>query len=225
MRRLLIVLLVLAALLLVADRVGNYVAERVAADTIKNSQHLQSAPNVDIAGFPFLTQFASRDFQQVTVTADQVPVGSAPASLVLSRVRLVLSDITTSADFSRIHAAKATATGTVDYAALGGVLGVDIRYAGSGRVRVSKRITVLGHTVRPTITAEPAIVNGALSFGRAEINGAGALAGDAARVLSSVFQVHPPLQGIPFQVRVTGLRVDSSGLQISLRGRDITYRR
>src|SRR6478609_10912606 len=59
---LLIVLVVLAGLFVALDRIGNYVAEPVAANTIKTSQDLPSKPDVDIGGFPFLTQLVARDF-------------------------------------------------------------------------------------------------------------------------------------------------------------------
>src|SRR5690242_11806377 len=121
-RRLLIGVVVLLVLLLAADRIGKYAAEQVAGDTIQNSQHLQSRPDVEVAGFPFLTQFASGDYGEITLTAADVPVGSSSTPLRLSRLRVILHDVTVSRNFSSFHANSATASGLIGYADLGKAL-------------------------------------------------------------------------------------------------------
>ena len=55
MRRLLIVLVVLAALLVVADRVGVVVAQNRLASQIQQQLDLDRKPDVSIRGIPFLT--------------------------------------------------------------------------------------------------------------------------------------------------------------------------
>ena len=54
MKKLLVALLVLLALLVGADRVAEQVAEGRIADQLRAD--LSSAPQVEIGGFPFLTQ-------------------------------------------------------------------------------------------------------------------------------------------------------------------------
>lgn len=51
-------LLVLAAFLTLADRWAVLYAEHRAADTLKDRLRLSAAPEVEIGGFPFLTQLA-----------------------------------------------------------------------------------------------------------------------------------------------------------------------
>src|ERR671930_802776 len=92
-RVLALVVAAILALLVVIDRVGDYVAERIAADTIKSAQHLPSRPDVDIAGFPFLNQLITGKYDKITVTADDVPVGTTARPLVLSRVQVVLHSL------------------------------------------------------------------------------------------------------------------------------------
>src|SRR5256885_4227247 len=89
---------VLLVLLLIADRVGVAVAERVAGDTLESSEHLNSRPDVDIAGFPFLTQVATGNYDKITVTADDVTVGQQIHLLEISRLVVVLHDLTVSRD-------------------------------------------------------------------------------------------------------------------------------
>ena len=87
MFRLLKVLLVLAVLALVVDRVADHVAEQTAAGELQRSQGLASEPDVSITGFPFLNQFASGHYERVIVTAEDVLVGTADTSLTAGSPR------------------------------------------------------------------------------------------------------------------------------------------
>jgi hypothetical protein len=218
-----ITLVVLVVLLVAADRIGNYIAERSAADTIESSQGLSSRPNVDINGFPFLNQLATGKFDKITVTAKDVPVGQNTHLLDISQLRVVLHSLTVSRDFSSVHADSADATATVTFAELGKTLGVDVGYAGDGRIKATKDVTVAGTTVHASLTAQPKIVNGALSFVGATVDNAGQLGGTVSALLNQVFDLTVPLQGIPFKVRVQSLQVDQSGVQIALTGADLSY--
>jgi hypothetical protein len=222
-RRLLIAAVVIVVLLIAADRIGNYVAERTAADTIETSQHLSSRPQVDIGGFPFLTQLASGKFDQVTITAKDLPVGQDRQLLDVSRLKVVLHKVTVSRDFSRVQAATADATATVSYAELSRTLGVQVGFAGNGRVKASTSVTVAGRTVSASVSARPQLINGALGFGATRINGVGAVGQAVTDALAKVFALDIPLQGLPFKVRVQALRVEASGVFLELTGRDLTY--
>lgn len=224
-RRLLIALVVIVVLLLAADRIGAYVAERAAGRSLQTSQHLPSRPNVDISGFPFLTQLASRNFDRITVTAKDVPIGQGQQLLEISRLNVVLHTLTVSRSFSQFHADSADATGTVTFDELGRTLGVDVHYAGDGRIAATKSVTVAGRTFSGTITTRPELVDGALSFVGTRVNGANQLASNVVAALTQVFDLDIPLQGIPFHVRVTSVRVGQQGLVVALTGRDLSYAR
>jgi hypothetical protein len=192
-RRLGIAILVILALLLIADRVGAVIAEDQAGDTIKSSQHLKSRPDVNIAGFPFLTQLASGDYDEISITAKHVPLTRAARFLQLTRITVVLHSLNVSRDFSDFHAKTATATALISFADLGKALGVPISYAGDGQITVGKLLRV-----RPQLTGD------GLSF-----NGGS---------LSSL-----SLQGIPFNIRVQTLKVTKDGLVIALSGSNLEY--
>jgi hypothetical protein len=55
-RKLLTFIVVLGLLLVLADRVAWWVAERGVATAIQESENLPQRPGVSIGGFPFLTQ-------------------------------------------------------------------------------------------------------------------------------------------------------------------------
>jgi hypothetical protein len=222
-RRLLIAVVVVVLLLVLADRIGDYVAEKAAADTIKNSQHLNSTPNVDIAGFPFLTQLAAGDFSRITITAKDVPVGRQSALLDVSRLQVVLHKITVSRSFSRVHADTADATATVTYAELGRTLGVRLTYAGNGRIRASRSVTVAGQTASGSVTARPALSGNALTFHAIQVDGAASLPDAVINALDNVFRLDIPLKSVPFNIRVKALHTTEAGISIDLSGTDLSY--
>ena len=218
-------LLVIIVVLLIVDRVGNYIAERVAANTIKSSQGLSSTPDVDISGFPFITQLIARDFDKITVTAKDVPIQKDRDLLNLSRLQIVLHHVTAPVDLSSVHADTATAAATVSYAELSKRLGVDVSYAGNGRVKASKSLTIAGTPVTLQLTAAPAVVDGVLSFGQVAINGLGSLQLRIPDNVRQIFEQQFSLQGFPFGLRVQSMSVDSDGIQLVLAGSNLTYHR
>lgn len=222
-RRLLVAVVVLVVLLLAADRVGNYVAEQTTASTLQDSQHLAHEPDVSIGGFPFFTQLATGKFDQVSVDATDVPVGGRGVSVTFTRMQVTLDHVTADRNFKRFHVQHASAIGTISYASLSDSLGVDLSYAGDGRVRAKKKITILGQSFTPTITAAPELIDGALTFGKAQVNGLGSLGGQVSQVLDAVFNVKPLLQKIPFEIDVQKLSMDAAGLRVDLVGSDIDY--
>src|SRR3954447_16223506 len=208
LRRVLVTVVVLVVLFVVADRVANYLAERKAADTIKDSQQLSSSPSVDIAGFPFLTQLAAGDFDRISINAKDLPVGGEARQLELAHLKVVLHGVTVSRDFSTVHADSADATAKITYDELSRTLGVHVTYAGNGRVRATTSVTVLGRTISGSITSRPRLHGTALSFGDRSIDGAGNLVAQLTEALNRVFGLEIPLTDIPFKVRVRSLQAD-----------------
>ena len=71
MRKLVIVVLVLLALGLAADRGAAYVAEGLIAQKVEDEEGVESA-QVDVHGFPFLTQALSGDFKEIELSMPAV---------------------------------------------------------------------------------------------------------------------------------------------------------
>ncbi|MDF2271260.1 DUF2993 domain-containing protein [Streptomyces coacervatus] len=80
---------VLAAFVTLADRWALLYAERRAADVLKDRMHLSAAPEVDIGGFPFLTQLADGRLKSVKVTVPDV----AASRVTLARVTATAHDV------------------------------------------------------------------------------------------------------------------------------------
>ena len=223
MFRLLKVLLVLAVLALVVDRGADYLAEQAAAGELQRSQGLEREPDVSITGFPFLNQFASGQYKRVIVTADDVRVGTADTSLTIAKVRLDFRRVTASRDFTSFRAKSATAHATVGYPALSRTLGIKVRYGGDGRITASKEFTVLGRTLRPTVTVEPKVASDALTFAGSQIGGGQNLPAEVSAALREIFGADLSLEDLPFDVNVTAVKVTRTGLDLVLTGKDLSY--
>ncbi len=230
-RRLLITVVVLALLVVGADRVSAVIAERIAGDTIENSQHLSERPNVDVAGFPFLTQLASGHYDDVTITAHGVLLKQARLDrpLRLDTIVVHLHGVTVAHDFTSISAQTATADARSSYAAVSSTLGTPISYAGpkdGGRVKASRTVSVVGTSLTGEISAAVRASSAdGLRFIDPQVSAAGQQLPQLAHALAGIFAVTVALNGLPFDVSVDGLSVDPDGLVLHLHGKNLTYRR
>lgn len=75
-------LVVLASFAALADRWAVYYAEHRAADALKDRLDLATEPEVEIGGFPFLTQLADERIESVRVTVPDVPAGRVTLAAV-----------------------------------------------------------------------------------------------------------------------------------------------
>lgn len=144
-------LAVLAAFLTLADRWAVLYAEHRAADTLKQRLRLTAAPEVEIGGFPFLTQLAGRRLESVKVTvpdlaADRVTLAAVSAT---GRDIRLDGDGPTSVRGARVPELHGDVL--LSFADLNRELGASqVTFTGSGRNRVAVRGTlpVAGHDLR-----------------------------------------------------------------------------
>ncbi|MFF0160270.1 DUF2993 domain-containing protein [Streptomyces sp. NPDC005263] len=144
-------LVVLAAFLTIADRWALLYAESRAADTLKDRMKLTAAPEVEIGGFPFLTQVADKRLDSVRLTVPDVAAD-----------RVSLARVTATAHDVRLNADGLTAIRGADISRLDGdvLLSFDdlnrelgasqVKFTGQGKDRVLARGTlpVAGHDLR-----------------------------------------------------------------------------
>lgn len=146
-----VLVLTLAAFLTLADRWALLYAEHRAAQGLKDHLHLTAAPEVDIGGFPFLTQLADDRLDSVRVTVPDVAadrVSLAKVSATATRVRLD-SDGLTSLRGARIPELHGEVLLSFDD--LNRELGASqVTFTGHGRDRVRARGTlpVAGHDLK-----------------------------------------------------------------------------
>ncbi|MEU5423341.1 DUF2993 domain-containing protein [Streptomyces sp. NPDC020667] len=92
--KLLFALLVCTGFLVLADRCAAMYAEKKAQRTLQDQLHLVAAPQVDIHGFPFLTQVLDKRLERVDVTVPHV----AADRVSLAKVRASAHDIRLTGD-------------------------------------------------------------------------------------------------------------------------------
>ncbi|CAM5440471.1 hypothetical protein SALBM135S_06628 [Streptomyces alboniger] len=147
----LVALVVVAAFLALGDRWALLYAEHEAAEKLKDQLKLSAAPEVDIEGFPFLTQVFDRRLDQVRVTVPDV----AADRVSLAKVSATATGITidgegpTSVTGARIGAM--TGEVLLSFEDLNRELGASqVTFTGKGRDQVLARGTlpVAGHDLK-----------------------------------------------------------------------------
>src|SRR5207244_346383 len=93
MRRLVISLIVLAAVLVAADYGLRLYSQSVVGDELQTSLKLSEKPSVSFGGWPFITHVISGDLPSASVTAKQ----ASAEGVRVERVSIHLSDLTFSA--------------------------------------------------------------------------------------------------------------------------------
>ncbi|MET9365715.1 DUF2993 domain-containing protein [Streptomyces sp. NPDC006632] len=85
--KLLSAVVVCAGFLLLADRCAAMYAEKKAQQELQHQLHLEAAPQVDIHGFPFLTQVLDKRLERVDVTVPHVPADRISLAKVQASAR------------------------------------------------------------------------------------------------------------------------------------------
>lgn len=206
MRRLLVVLAVLVALFVAADRVAVGFAERAVALRIEAAEHLSSRPSVSIGGFPFLTQAVAGRYDDVAVTMAGLPRGE----LRLTRLSVHLHGAHVSlaailgGHVDGVRVDSGSATTFVSYSDLDAALardGLTASYGGSpGMVRLTSKLGLSG-VARLGVTPHSL---------------------EASVGPASVLTFHKTVSGMPFGVGFTSVTSDPAGVTIAASGTSFT---
>ncbi|MGW3035736.1 LmeA family phospholipid-binding protein [Streptomyces sp. NPDC001178] len=168
LRILLIVVVVLGGLFVIADRVAVHFAENEAADKVKTTENLATTPDVSIKGFPFLTQAASGELDDVEIgikdyeadTGTATNGNGGPKTIRIDDLKADMKGVKFSGDYSSATAATATGTATIAYDELlkaakseptqiiPGVNAqvVGLSDGGNGKIKVDIKVTAAGAT-------------------------------------------------------------------------------
>ena len=226
-----LVLVLLVAVLLVAGAVADRLVEdrvedRIAA-RLQTELGTPQPPDVDVEGFPFLTQAVDRELRSVHVVAQDTSA-AAPAGLAARRLDVRLEDVTSSSDYATVVAGRLAGTATLDLAALSGGQGQELRYAGEGRVTTTAQRMLFGRSVAVRVTGRPELDVATQSVTLADVDlviGGVPVPGPTAQALLRTVVRPIPIRGVPPRVRVTSLVVDDEGARAGLAGDDVVLSR
>ncbi|MFE9021913.1 DUF2993 domain-containing protein [Streptomyces sp. NPDC007808] len=154
-----VALLVLAAFLALGDRWALLYAERRAADTLKDRLHLTAAPEVEIGGFPFLTQVADERLDSVRITVPDVAADRISLAQVTATAKDVRLDTDGPTEVRGADVPHLEGDVLLSFADLNRELGASqVTFTGEGdnRVRARGTLPVAGHDLR--LRAEARIV-------------------------------------------------------------------
>lgn len=223
MRKAVVALVVLVLVLVALDRVGWVVTNYALEGALKSQLHLDKKPKVRVHGIPFLTQVVGGKYGNVEVRATNLTSGRVQdidADVHLHGVHVPVKKLA-SWNVNTVPIDHARAEVTVPYgelARLSGVPGLTARAKGK-QVVLTAPLAGIG-TV--TATATPKVTGNVVSVtpDAAQVDG---------RAVSSALvqrlSYRLPLDALPFQLELTGLRVTSAGLVGTATADDITVRR
>ncbi|BCJ59980.1 LmeA family phospholipid-binding protein [Micromonospora endophytica] len=232
-----VLLLILVGLVAVADRVAVSVAERTIADEVSQQvaqQNAQSAPpEVEVAGFPFLTQVLDGRYERISIRLRDVQGSVQGDAVALPSLNVDARNVSASLDTLRtgqgdVVAETVNGTGTISYQSLAALLnreGLALAEQG-GKLAVTAPVDILGQ--RLTVTGTADIVVGeqggvALKFDNLDAEGlpdaplARTLVNNFARSIS----VDVPLPELPFGLTVREVVPRPEGLTVTADARDV----
>jgi hypothetical protein len=223
-RALLVLLLVLGALLVIADRVGVSVAEDQVAGQVAAEGGLAGPPVVDIEGFPFLTQAVSGRYEQVRVRLSAADLGQpegTTADVSLRGVQVPLS-AALSGSVREVPVERIDGSATLSYDLLAAQLGGDTRLERDGDgLRISRTVELLGQQLPLTASGQVTLEGSDLVVDVDDAAGAGIeLPGflvDQANDLLDLRYTVPPL---PFGLQLTDVTPGDDGVLVDLQATD-----
>jgi hypothetical protein len=222
LRVVIIAAIVLIALLVAADFAARAFAENKAASEIQQ-QGFPKKPNVDIEGFPFLTQVAAKDFQDIQISSSNVTEGPLDIASIDATLRNVhingafrggtidSLDGTAAITFTALANAMTSQAGPLGQLAKSALT---LSAAGPGEVKATLKVLVLSGTAvwRVTRTGGNAIIIQLVSTG-----------GLPASLLSPISYIKLQLPKLPLGLQLQSLTVNSSGLTGTLTGQDVSF--
>ena len=224
MKALVVVVLLLLGLLVVADRVAVGVAEDQVATQVQQKGALKGAPQVDIAGFPFLTQAVGGRYDDVRIslTAAELsqPEGTH-ADIALHGVHVPLSAVV-SGSVQQVPVDRIDGTATLSYALLSAQLAGDttVKREGNG-LRITRTVELLGQSLPLTAAGTVALHGSDIVVDVSKAAGAGVHVPDwvlnrAADLLDLRYRV----PALPFGLKLTGVTAADDGVHLTVAATD-----
>ncbi|MCB5166205.1 DUF2993 domain-containing protein [Streptomyces bambusae] len=221
-----IVGVVLAALLVGADRFAAARAEgRIEAAVRLEHGARAGETEVEITGFPFLTQALSDRLDRVDATLAGVrSSGSSGRQVRITRIDARFHDVRLDGSWSAGRAARADGEAFISYADLSKAAGtaVTVGYGGTpGTLKVSTTIGVFGRSLSPSVISTVRLLGDGrtVRVHATEVPGAG-LPGIEQLVRSKTDFDHR-IAGLPEGLRLGKVTTGADGVRATLTGEDV----
>ncbi|MGW1049445.1 LmeA family phospholipid-binding protein [Streptomyces sp. NPDC001118] len=235
LRIILILVVILGGLFVIADRIAVHFAEGQAADKLKSTENLASTPDVNIKGFPFLTQVAggSLDDVEVGIKDYDAATGTTGQKIRIGDLKADMKGVSFSGNYSSATADSATGTATISYAELmktakaqptevaPGITAriVGLSDGGNGKIKVMVEGTISALGIKQTV---PVLSSVTVENDKVQVHadslprlGAAAIAETRIREITDFQQA---VDQLPGGIKLDKVQAAADGVQISVKG-------
>lgn len=229
MRRLAVALAGVLVLLTVVDRIAAAGAARVVAEQVRRAAALDARPDVDVRGFPFLTQALAGRYERIDVRATDVPAGDLVLPVLdasLDGVRAPLSDVL-SRSLAQVPVADVTARALVPYDVLAQRYGIEgiVVEADGDRLRITGELSFADQTLAAVARSRVEVQDGELLLLTDEVGLQDAESDpDSLSGLSEALELRLPVEGLPYDLAVTAAAVRPEGVALDAEASDVVLR-
>ncbi|MGW7313590.1 LmeA family phospholipid-binding protein [Streptomyces sp. NPDC054865] len=229
LRVVLIIGVVLGALLVGADRWAVGYAEERLAERIQARQGAGGKAEVEIEGFPFLTQALSHDLDRVNLKLTGVEATADGRKTRLSQIDASFREVKLNGDYTGGTARRAEGTALISYEDLtkASQNGVVLTYGGTpGKVKVTATLDFLGQSLTRHVVSTVTLVDakdgkGKIVRVRADEVPGGGIPGIEREVRKRTDFDRNVDGGLPSGLGLSALTADESGVHLTLTGTDV----
>jgi hypothetical protein len=216
-------IVVLAVLAVGADFLARNVAQDKLASEIQ--QHgFPKKPSVTIEGFPFLTQVASRDIDQVRLNSTDIPEGPVR----ISRVSAVLSGIHLNSGYTSGTVSRLSGSVLITFGSLAKTLNSRIGPFGTLLSATGMTLSSAGpNEVKASL--DLLVTSGSATWRISRLSGRELQArlvsssGISSSMLNSISEFRIRIPKLPFDVRIGAVRIKPAGVVGRISGSDLTF--
>ncbi len=224
MKVLLVVVALLLGLAVLADRVAVGIAEDRVGSELAAKGGLQGTPEVDITGFPFLTQALGGRYDEVRISLTAAQLGQPEgtrADVALHGVEVPLSAVL-AGSVREVPVERVDGTATLSYELLATGLGADTTLAREGDgLRITRSVELLGQSVPLTAVGQATLDGSEVVIDVEQAAGAGVeLPGFLVGRASDLLDLRYTVPALPFGLRLTSVTPAADGVVVGLEATD-----
>jgi LmeA-like phospholipid-binding len=219
----LIVLIALIVLLVAADFIAKAVAQGEVASQIQK-QGFPKKPSVSIEGFPFLTQVASRDFQQIKLSSSDIPEGPVK----ISRVSATMTGIHLTSGFTKGVIDQLNGSVLITFGSLGKTLNSQIGPLGSLVGDSGLKLSAAGSD-EIKASLDLLVASGSATWKITRPNGQEIQAqlvssdGVPSELLNSLRSFKVKIPKLPYNVKIESVHITPEGIVGRISGHDLPF--
>jgi hypothetical protein len=227
-KALLVVAVMLFGIVVGVDRIAVGFAEDEVGQQIAEKGGLQGTPEVDITGFPFLTQAVGGTYDDVRISLTAAELGQpegTDADIALHGVQVPVSAVL-SGSLADVPVDRIDGTATLSYALLSSQLGQDTELTREGDgLRITRTVEILGQQLRLTAVGQVTLEGSDLVVDVQEATGAGVEIPDfLLSRAADLLDLRYPVPALPFGLRLTTVRPADDGVDIRVEATDTVLR-